>query len=186
MQKLFISFITYFALSIGSAHATIITMADVGSLDLVKGGDTLPNSGDATEINWAKGILPDATLTQNTKYDSGGSDWTLVDGTTDVFTVMLTTMPDYFLLKFGIGGVPDTVKSHYLFENKDKLDYAVIDFSEMGIPVLRNFGIDRISHIAEYDSTLITTQVPAPPTLILFGLSLLLLGIGSRFKVKSN
>lgn len=181
MKKLIISLLTVFSFSIGTANAVIITMADVGSLDVVKGADTLANSGDATEIGWAKGILPDATLTQNTKYNSGGSDWTLVDGTTDVFTVMLTTMPDYFLLKFGIGGVTG-VESHYLFENVNKLDYAVIDFSEMGIPVLKNFGIDRISHIAEYDSTLITTQVPGPAMLFIFGLGLIMLSMTSRFK----
>jgi len=172
---------------------TINTTTDVGGLDTFLESADLDNSGFLTEEAWIQSILGSgATLTE--QYDSIGSDWTKVDGETDVFATKLKYDPEYFFIKIGTGGTGDKkngvpengvpengvpeIDSHYLFENKSDLKWAVVDFSEAGIDfTINNIGIGRMSHVGEIDAT----NVPEPATLALLGLGLVGLGLRKRF-----
>lgn len=151
-----------------SPLASSIPFSTVGGIDTFIYSTTLSNSGDATELNWVKNQLGDPLLTLDEKYNSTGSDWSLLDGETDVYATAFVGTPSYFLLKFGIGGT--SYDSHYLFENIDNLSYGVIDFSDLGIELTGNFSIDRISHNDEFSTG---TGIPEPLSLTLLALALL-------------
>ena len=135
---------------------------------------SLANSGDHTELAWVRDIMKDQSIKLDKKYESEGNDWTLVAGETDVYTTNLHMSPGYFLLKFGVGKTG--VDSHLLFKNIGDLSTAVIDFSLAGIDLssIKNFTIDRISHIDEFDAQIPpTTTIPEPLSSTLFGLAVI-------------
>ncbi|WP_022940634.1 hypothetical protein [Psychromonas hadalis] len=135
-------------------------LTEVGGVDEFISSATLKNSGDATELTWAKQLLADPIVLDD-KYDSSGNDWTLVDGQSDVYFTEFTNNPAYYLLKFGTG--KSGVDSHFLFKNSGNEKFAVIDFSQAGIDLLtvKKFHIGKISHVTEFDNISVAS-VPAP------------------------
>ncbi|WNO09879.1 PEP-CTERM sorting domain-containing protein [Teredinibacter sp. KSP-S5-2] len=153
--------------SLYSLNGWSLAITDVGGVDRFIASSDLRNSGSATEEAWVESIL-DFDVTFNTSYDSNGSDWTLLDGMSDVYAASINTASDYFLIKLGTGGT--SLQSHYLFENIGDLDWAVVDFSAAGIDFsIKNISIDRMSHVGEFSSV----SVPEPSSIFLIGLGLL-------------
>ncbi len=146
-----------------------LAMTDVGGIDLFRASTTLTNSGDAAEEAWVESILGfDVSLSK--KYNSGGSDWALLDNEDDVYASAFSTSPNFFLIKLGTGGT--TLESHYLFENIGDLDWGVVDFSVIGVDFsIQNISIDRMSHVDEFNGS----AIPEPSTLALIGFGLALL-----------
>jgi hypothetical protein len=151
-----------------------LAMTDVGDVDLFRASTTLSDSSDAAEEAWVESILGfDVSLSD--KYDSGGSDWTLLDNEDDVYATALDTSPNFFLIKLGTGGT--SIDSHYLFENIGDLDWGVVDFSVAGVDFsIKNIGIDRLSHVDEFDEH----AIPEPSILALIGFGLVGLAFISR------
>lgn len=169
MSKLFaLSILGWMLLACPVASSTPLT--DVGGIDTFIDSTTLANSGDETELNWAKYILNDPLLTLDEKYDYESSNWSLVSGESDIYSTHFTTSPSYFLLKFGNGGT--TYDSHYLLENIGDINYGVVDFSDLGIELIGNFSIDRLSHTDEF-AGITTTNIAEPMSFTLFLLALL-------------
>jgi len=199
-MKLFRNIALVVGLSVSSASWALTIGGGatyVGGVDDIVGKTTLTDSSLAGESTWVSGVLGytvSLTETNKTDFVDGTQDnfWTQVDidannDQTDRFAYKLNVEdPAYYLLKFGDGGLTTgSSYSHFLFQNFDSLDYAVIDFSDIGF-VKDNkkqtlvVDVFRISHISEFDST----SVPAPASLAL--LSLGLLGVvATRRKNKS-
>ncbi|PKI17748.1 PEP-CTERM sorting domain-containing protein [Colwellia sp. 12G3] len=179
------SSIVVFAISLFvSTHSSATLLVDVGGVDNFIAKATLQNSGDGVELSWVRDILNDQTITLDDKYTSTGSDWTLIENETDVYSTHLINNPSYFLLKFGVGNTG--VDTHLLYENVGDLAYGVIDFSDAGIDLLsvQKFHIGKVSHVDEFDANPIQSQstpIPEPMTISLFALALL--GLSRR---KSN
>lgn len=159
----------------GSAWSLAIT--DVGSIDHFIASDTLTNSGDGTEEAWVESILGFDVILSD-KYDSYGSDWTLLENEDDIYAAALATSPNFFLIKLGNGGT--TLESHYLFENLGDLDWGVVDFSSVGVDFsIKNISIDRLSHVGELREFVI----PEPSILALLGFGLVGLGLILRRRI---
>jgi hypothetical protein len=157
-----------------SGPAWSLAMTDVGDIDLFRASTTLDDSGDAEEEAWVEGVLGfDVSLSD--KYDSDGSDWTLLDNEDDVYATEFSTSPNFFLIKLGTGGT--TLESHYLFENIGNLDWGVVDFSVTGVDFsIKNISIDRLSHVDEFEEY----AIPEPSILALIGFGLVGLSFISR------
>lgn len=175
IMKFIMPLLLTFAMMIPThSHATLLNLSEVGGLDILIANSTLDNSGEKTEIEWLKGLRGDSvTLSQH--YDSSGSDWFEVDGESNVFYTSLIQTPQYFVLKFGDGDLD--MYSHYLFENKGDLSFAVFDLAGLGIDLSenQNVSIGRISHVREYNPvTTTTTLIPEPIMISLFSLLILM------------
>lgn len=165
-----------FAISIFvSTNTTATLLTNVGGVDNFIASKTLANSGDGTELSWVRDILQDQSIRLDEKYNSSGSDWSLVTNETDVYSTTFINTPGYFLLKFGVGQTG--VNSHFLFENVGDLAFGVIDFSLAGIiSTGKKFTIGKISHVNEFITDPIQNQnnsIPEPMTISLFALALL-------------
>jgi len=143
-----------------------IPSATVGSLDDLIASATVANSY-AAELAWIQSELgPSAFFAESDVYDVVGTDWDLVDGTTDWYATELVNEPANYFIKIGTGGLDPVPVDHYLYSNLAEFSFAVIDLSD--IVVARNFDIGRVSHIGE-----VGTTVPEPGTLVLLGIGML-------------
>lgn len=178
-MKIIVLVILIFSLIISSnSKATLLNLSDVGGIDDLMASTAfadMGNSGKLAELNWLKSLLGDS-ISLDAKYDSSGGDWSAVDLQENIFYSSLKQSPSYFLLKLGDGGID--MDSHYLFENTGGLSFAVIDLAELGVNLLenKNFTIDRISHVTEFNTTTTTTiQIPEPAMISFFAIVLLTL-----------
>lgn len=134
---------------------------DVGAVDTLISSTSI-KSGSATEEAWIESVLgQDVVYSQ---FDKGYSTsmWiqTDVSGVYAFDFSFLGYSPDYYLIKTGAGKSAD---DHFLLENVDNLNWAVISLSELGI---KNIG--RISHLGFDD----VTPTPEPVTLVLLGIGI--------------
>ncbi|WNO09878.1 hypothetical protein [Teredinibacter sp. KSP-S5-2] len=167
MKKLGIAGLVAFYLCVfPMVNLWALAITDVGGIDSFIASADLGNSGDATEEAWVESILG-YDVDYMTSYDSFGSDWTLLDGESDVYAAELSGSPSHFLIKIGTGGTD--LLSHYLFENNEDFTWAVVDFSDAGIDFAENnISISRISHVGEFGDLIEVTE-PSSIALIILG-----------------
>jgi hypothetical protein len=174
MKSILSSCVFVLALMASPASASPLNLSDVGGVDpLVSGGKTnLSNSGDATEKEWISDVLsiPMANLTYQKVTASGGGNWEQINGSNTLFAFNLGSDPTWFMVKTGAG----SPFNHYLFSNLGNLDWAVIDFDELGFD---SVDVEKISHVAiasdpDGELTEHSATVPEPASLTLIGLGL--------------
>jgi hypothetical protein len=157
---------TFSAMLLASSMASAgpLTLADVGSVDDLIAQTTLQNSGDDTELTWIAGVLnvDKNTLSYSKITNSSGDNWQLISGTTNIFALDLGSEPSWFMLKTGAG----SAYRNFLYQNLGELQYAVIDFTELGFS---SINIGKISHVASAGDA---TSVPEPASLAGIGLGL--------------
>ena len=157
---------------------------EVGALDILLKTATLTNSGDQTELNWVKDEFGWADTEITWKYNVNQSeDWTVTTENDDYFAHDLGSTTDYYLLKIGTGGLPSGTPSHYLFQNSDALEWAVIDVTLFGTG--KNVNIGRVSHVTQFNNGG-ADAVPEPDTLFLLGFGLLgIAAVGRKKQLRS-
>jgi len=149
-------------------------ITSVGLEDTFLGSAQISPS-EASEITWVSGwFAPGTQITINKiEEDTTGyqpEDWYGVIGEA-LWALPLTTNPEYFLLKVGVGN--SGKDTHYLFQNNGLLDWAVI--SPFGTD-LYDFEIDAVSHVSQFNGDG-GTPVPEPGTMLLLGAGFLGLAI---------
>ena len=147
----------------------------VGGVDKLISSDNVHN-GYWSELDWIENELPSpVNFPEANKYNTTGQ-WTEVNG---YYALELKYMPQYYYIKIGTGGT-NIEWDHFLYENVDDLNWAVVDPTEWfnnnivsvqfslqgGLP--RNIDTQRISAIGEVNPT------PEPATMLLLGSGLAL------------
>jgi hypothetical protein len=139
-----------FALSIGSGGSEI----QVGSWDYLIAQTTLSSSDVKDEELWIQGVLGDTfTVTDDDKYDVSSNMWDTVNGINTGYALELQGLPEYYFIKLGVGQttLPNT---HYLYDNLDSLQYAVINIADWGATSMQSINIGRVSHVGEIQGDL--------------------------------
>lgn len=144
---------------------------DVGNLDTYLSEVRLPNSGDATELDWVNSLVdPDTELTAKTNK----VEYFLVDGESSIYAFNLQNTPEYFLIK--------NARNTALFLNHDTYDWGVFDLSLLELDKwnLGSQGKMTISHVTEFGN--VPTAVPEPGSIALFGLGLVGMAAARRIQ----
>lgn len=177
MKRICIVILIYCSLIMSAGSTMALEMDDVGildswmaSVDLI---DEFGSSSITLETEWVNGIIGTEYPTLWKDEDLTG-DWENIitddgDLTNDsiwAYQFIEPYQPDYFLIKLGINN--STGFSHFLFQNEEKLDWAVVD---IGMAGLNLSDITKISHISASTSAL--APVPEPATMLLFGAGLI-------------
>ncbi len=183
MKKAFLVplIICFFA---SSGWSLTITLNDadvwVGGVDTLLASASLKNSGDKTELNWVQGVLDEkfgiTDVTLDAKYDS--MTWYTTDQANTYAIDFQTYNPEFFLIKIGDGNLLSPI-DYFLFENTPELAWGVVNLADLGIQEI--IGLDRISHVDEFNGG--AAPVPEPATMLLIGSGLLGLA-GLRKKIK--
>lgn len=149
----------------------------VGELDIAKYMKNLPNSSEAEELAFVQESLGAQYFISST-YDVTSGDWEQVDGYNTYYALELNSPTEYFLLKLGQpqGGQVTIPFSHYIYENKEDLLWAVVDYSIWGTGPGGSINIGRVSHVGEIN------PIPEPGTMLLLGVGLVGL-VGMRRKM---
>lgn len=180
----------------GLAQAlTIDTGAtQVGVIDKLIAETVLGNSGDAVELAWVQSVIgntygwdPSAD-----KYEVFESEWEAVDGLFTqndkgesvpyVYAHGLKNAPDYFMLKLAAANSGSTTdgNDHFLFENLEEMDWAVVSLQDMNFELKFVSNVGKVSHVGEFGGQL----VPEPATMMLFGTGLA--GLAGMVRRKSR
>ncbi len=161
---------------------------DVGGLDSLYDWTNLGDSSDAEEINWINQALGWTDTQITWKYSVFETvDWTVTREDANYFAHDLGNTTDYFMLKIGTGGLPSGTPSHYLFDNAEDLQWAVIDVTVFGTG--NNVNIGRVSHVTQFSDGGTppgSNPVPEPTTMALLGIGLLGVAAAGRKKIKVN
>lgn len=174
----------------GSVHALTINSeaTDVGSVDTLLGEivDVQSFSGPSNEdkqAQWASDVLGFTVTFESKPSENLGPSMYQVDGAGNeslfAFDFGVANI-EYYLVK--TGNVSDDGNRIFLFDNLDKLQWAVVDLTDMGFT--NTVNVLGLSHVTAFDSGEITTRtIPEPATPLLLGLGLLALSVcRKRFK----
>jgi len=148
----------------------------------------LDNSGSETEIGWinevldSMGIYYEGLIKIEDFEENGYADWLevnttgyddYVQGKVWAYEFEFDPAPSYYLIK--TGNIEGSDKRHFLFENLEEMQFAVINLNEMANGT--TIDISKVSHIS--------APVPEPATMLLFGTGLVGLA-GSRLCKKKK
>lgn len=152
-------------------------LVDVGSVDNFIVSDSVHPSNLSGELTWVSSQLTNAINVSFAHKTETGITWNAVIGESNVYAFELNNAANnYFLLKLGAN------PSHFLYENIDSNNYAVIDFS-LFEGLKNNIDTTIVSHITEFeveDNLANPSEVPVPAAVWLFGSALLGLGFKKR------
>ena len=140
---------------------------EIGGVDIFKDSEQLGDSGDQTEVDWVNSVLGTSyTVADMTKTNVIEMMWLVTNEDDSIYAMDFVSInPLYFFIKVG-AGKNDPPYTHYLYENSESLQYAVVDLDQAGYEI-KNIG--KFSHIGEFPGT----AVPEPLSLILLGLGLI-------------
>lgn len=188
MEKSVRGLLVILAVLLMATSASALTInngtTDVGGLDLLVGWSNLGNSGAAVELEWVQTLIGSTYTWNKSKYDTAEADWT---STNDPKTYAMKfdgpIFPEYYMVKVGVGN-NDPQISHFLFDNKASLEWAVLSltksFGDTNHPVeIKNIG--KFSHVGEFGGE----PIPEPGTLLLLGSGLAGLAWYSRKRSSS-
>lgn len=167
-----------------AASASPLTWAQVGNVDNLVASGTADNSGQGEKLWIANALgIPVGELVYEQVDNSGGAFWQPVLGTDNIFAFDLGAEPSWFMLKTGAGAENAAGEElrNFLYENLDELQYATIDFTELGFDKIE---IGKVSHVSIPGGTDLTTEnltpVPEPASLTLLGAGLAAVGAKLR------
>jgi hypothetical protein len=188
-KKLLVRLVTGVLVLGMAGMAQALTMDDVGEVDKLIAETNLGNSGEATELTWVNDTLFALKLGDGHDFvfkdemDENASEWqTIIDGES-VFAYETEDEPAYFLIKTGKNS--GSINTHFLFDNLNSIDWAVISLLAMGFSDSNILNISKVSHIDGFDGDG-NQPVPEPATVLLVGTGLAGLAAVRRRKAKKN